>query len=275
MLRRLFYALPPSFRFAARRLYYLPIDLWELLTGARDALTPPRGLIYTGSGDFRAQGEKMLRFFVEKGGLQPNHTVLDVGSGIGRMAIPMTGYLDKDGRYEGFDAVELGVRWCQKNISSRFPNFHFQYIPLDNDLYRAEGINAAQFQFPYPDQHFDFTIVISVFTHMLPTQVENYLQEIARVLKPGGTCVATFFLLNEDSKKRMSANPAFSFPYDLGHYRLMDERVQSANVAFEEAYLHQQIQAAELTIKQTFYGYWCGRAKVQHKDFQDVMILVK
>lgn len=275
MLRKFFYALPPSFRFAARRLYYLPLDLWETFTGARDGLTPPRGLIYTGSGDFRVQGEKMLRFFVEKGGLQPNHTVLDVGSGIGRMAIPMTGYLNKDGRYEGFDAVQLGVRWCQKNISSRFPNFHFQYIPLDNDLYRADGINAAQFQFPYPDQYFDFAIVISVFTHMLPAQVENYLQEIARVLKPGGTCVATFFLLNEDSKKRMTANPAFTFPYGRGHFRLMDERVQSANVAFEEAYLHQQIQAARLKVKQTFYGYWCGRTKAQQEDFQAVIILAK
>ena len=167
-LRKLYYALPPAWRFLARRLYYLPADLYEGLSGRRDAMTPPRGLIYTGSGDFRAQGEKMRQYFVELAGLQPHHRVLDVGSGIGRIAAPLTDYLDEQGSYEGFDVVEVGVRWCEKAISRRFPNFRFKYVDLDNDLYRSGGGSAADFRFPYADEDFDFVVLTSVFTHMLP-----------------------------------------------------------------------------------------------------------
>ncbi len=274
-LRKIFYSLPPSLRFIARRWYYFPLDAWGLLTSKRDPLQPPRGLIYTGSGDFQAQADKMLRFFVTKAGLQTEHTILDIGSGIGRMAIPLARYLNKHARYEGFDVVKLGVHWCQQHISKQFPNFRFQYIPLKNDLYRADGADAAQFRFPYADAVFDFTIVISVFTHMLPAQVENYLYEIVRTLKPGGVCVATFFILNEESKQRMPSNPAFVFPYDQGHYRLMDQKVQAANVAFEESYLEEQLHRAGLSVQQFYAGYWCGRAKTECEDFQDILVLKK
>jgi ubiquinone/menaquinone biosynthesis C-methylase UbiE len=109
--------------------------------------------------------------------------VLDIGSGIGRVAIPLTEYLSEEGRYEGFDVVEKGVQWCQTHITRQFPNFQFQYIPLNNDLYRSDGQDATQFSFPYPDDQFDLIVVNSVFTHMLPEEVDNYLGEIRRVLE--------------------------------------------------------------------------------------------
>ena len=54
----------------------------------------------------------MLKQFIDLGGLKPEHRVLDIGSGIGRVAIPLTEYLNEKGSYEGFDVVELGVNWC-------------------------------------------------------------------------------------------------------------------------------------------------------------------
>jgi hypothetical protein len=129
MMRQIFYSLPPSFRFLARRLRYFPIDVFENLSGKRPNMTPPRGYIYTGSGDFVKGGEKWLQFFIKKG-LKPEQQFLDIGSGIGRIARPLTGFLMRSGRYEGFDAVKLGVDWCEKNISKPYPHFRFQYIPL-------------------------------------------------------------------------------------------------------------------------------------------------
>ncbi len=276
ILRKLYYTLPPAWRFLARCLYYLPADLYEGLSGQRDAMVPPRGLIYTGSGDFRAQGEMMLRYFVELAGLQPHHRVLDVGSGMGRIAAPLAKYLDDRGSYEGFDVVEMGVRWCEKAIGSRYPNFRFQYIGLDNSLYRTGGANAADFRFPYPDEGFDLVVLISVFTHMLPDEVANYLREIQRVLRPGGCCFATFFLWNEEAATLVRNNAHFNFPYDRGHYRLMDEQVQAANVAFDESYLAQNmIRAAGLRVEEAFYGFWAGREKEGCKDFQDILVLKK
>ena len=50
----------------------------------------------------------------------------------------------------------------------------------------------------FPDATFDFVCATSVFTHMLPAGVANYLREIRRVLRPGGRCLATFFVLRSD-----------------------------------------------------------------------------
>lgn len=50
--------------------------------------------------------------------------------------------------------------------------------------------------FPYPDGRFDVVYAASVFTHMVPESTRNYFSESARVLKPGGRCLFSFFLLD-------------------------------------------------------------------------------
>lgn len=50
-------------------------------------------------------GEQFLQYFIELGGLKPSDRVLDVGCGIGRLAIPLTQYLDARGGYAGLDIV--------------------------------------------------------------------------------------------------------------------------------------------------------------------------
>ena len=67
---------------------------------------------------------------------------------------------------------------------------------------------------------------------MLPHEVENYIEEIKRVLKDSGTCFATFFLIDESSTKYLPHNTNFSFPYNMGNYYVMDKKVPEANVAY-------------------------------------------
>ena len=43
--------------------------------------------IFVGDGDYLAVSAGFLRDFVTVGGLEPHHHVLDVGCGIGRMAV--------------------------------------------------------------------------------------------------------------------------------------------------------------------------------------------
>lgn len=88
--------------------------------------------------------------------------------------------------------MEQGVDWCRKNITPRFPNFNFKQVSLANDLYRESGDAAVDFVFPYADQLFDLAIATSVFTHMLPPEVQNYVAETYRTLKPGGHAYFTF-----------------------------------------------------------------------------------
>ena len=56
-IRKLFYQLPPGLRFVARRLYHLPEDLLQQISG-QESESPPKGMIYTGGGNFEATGQK-------------------------------------------------------------------------------------------------------------------------------------------------------------------------------------------------------------------------
>ena len=274
LARSLFYALPTKWRFIVRRLFFLPTDTFEYIIGKRRPPYPPKGLIFTGSGDFKKQGVNLLAEFIKYGSLKRTDTILDIGSGIGRLAIPLTHFLDKNGRYEGFDIVEKGVLWCQQHITNKHPNFRFKYIPLLNDLYTQHEQKAEVFTFPYPDNTFDKVILLSVFTHMTPIEVNNYMKEINRVLKNGGLCYATFFVMNEESNRLMKAPFIFSHEYEQ-HY-LMNQEVQGANVAYKEAFLMDNlIKDNGLRLKTIHYGWWCGRKKSTCVQFQDVIIFEK
>lgn len=272
MIRKIYYLLPPYFRYLVRRIIYFPYDL---IVGRSITLVPPRGMIYTGSKDFIQQGKDWKDLFIEYGGLHLDHSVLDIGSGIGRIALGLTSFLH--GRYEGFDAVRLGVDWCNKNISSTYPNFNFQFIDLYNDLYKSKGIRASTFPFPYADNSFDFACAISVFTHMLPDELENYLKELHRTLKNQGHAVLTFFILNDESMSRMknqSNGIRFDHIVDAKH-ALMDANVKSANVGYQRTYLSQLIHDQHFHIIHEFKGRWCGRSSDHPLAFQDILVIEK
>jgi ubiquinone/menaquinone biosynthesis C-methylase UbiE len=275
MKRFIFYSIPAGLRPLARRLWFLPADLLDKLLNRRPEGIPPRGMIFVGHGDYVKQGEKFLGFFKEFGGLKPGHHVLDVGCGIGRMAVPLTNYLSNEGSYDGFDVVKSGIDWCRKNISNQYPNFRFQHIALHNSLYNtATQVHASSFVFPYDDEVFDFVFLTSVFTHMVADDTTNYIAQISRVMKPGAICFASFFLLNEESEKLMAESPThMNFPYDKGHYRLHSSKVDAANVAYKQEWLEGIFSHNRLHIKSIRYGQWCGRK--DFLDYQDIVILSK
>lgn len=273
-LRKLYYTLPPGLRYLARKVYYLPIDLWEGLTGKRHPYEPPKGDIYIGSGDFIRQGRHQLDLLRRYAGLQPSDAVLDVGSGIGRTAVALTGFLDASGRYEGFDVVQKGVDWCNRKIKKDFPNFNFQYVALNNDLYNNSANRATGFRFPYPDAQFDKVFLFSVFTHMQVDEIAHYLKEIARVLRPGGQCLTTFFLYEESRPDGAVSRTEFNFPVQKQGYRLMDEQVKSANIALAFSTLSSIVDAARLTQTDIIRGYWSDPAlKTSDNSFQDIVLL--
>lgn len=161
----------------------------------------------------------LLEYVIDVCGLNESARILDVGCGLGLFARSLTTFLKDNGRYDGFDVNAKAIAWCRDNIAGGFPRFHFQAIEIGNKLYNPKGTGrASDFVFPYSDDSFDFVLVSSVFTHMFPHEVENYFSEIFRVLKTGGKCLVSFWLLNEESSKLMrGTTPPLDFPYHFQH----------------------------------------------------------
>ncbi len=275
-IRKIYYGLPLPARSFVRRVFYLPHDTVQYIFKSKDEIRPPKGIIFVGSGDFVEKGKVFLEYFKELGHLKPEHHVLDVGCGIGRMAIPMTKFLNESGSYKGFDIVKKGINWCKKNISKRYPNFEFQHLDIFNPLYNTKGkLESTEFKFPYKDESFDFVFLTSVFTHMLPEDVEHYMSEISRVLKQGGHCFITYFVLDDISRDNIKTYKSeMAFPHYRGHYRLMDQKVNTANVAFNLKYLDALYKDNGLSLEGgVFPGWWSGRERLH--DFQDIVVGVK
>lgn len=251
------------------------LDLFDRLMGRSDELVPPRRMNFVGPGDFVKTGDEFLGYFKELGGLQPGEDVLDIGCGIGRMARPLTTYLDREGSYKGFDVAPEGIDWCQRQIASRYPNFSFDLLDLKNAKYNPSGTGlASNLSFPYPDQSFDFVFATSVFTHLVEDDLLRYLQESSRVLRCGGRLFATFFLLNEESRTLIEAGRSqFPFP-TAGDVAVLAEDLPEEAIAFDQRWLSARLNEVGLRCRAApAYGSWCGRK--EFTTLQDVVVAIK
>jgi len=216
-----------------------------------------------------------MNYFINIGGLKPDHKVLDIGCGIGRMAIPLTGYLSKQGEYSGFDIVPKGIYWCNQNISTKFPNFQFTLTDIYNKSYNPSGkLSAATFKFPYPDEYFDFAFATSIFTHLLPEDSVNYLAEACRVLKQGGVLFSTWFIFKDKNKidsKELSFDS--EIPCDDYICLVINPKLPEAAIAYDHRFISKYSSKLMLKIVNIQPGSWDG--KQEYLSYQDVVIFRK
>ena len=261
--------LPPLIRTLRRRVF----ESVALRFTGGEPLVPPTRLHTVGDSDFRATGEEFFGLFRGLVDLRPEDRVLDVGCGIGRIARPLAGYLSASGSYDGFDVAEIAIKWCQRHYGPKCPNFHFEYVNLANGSYNPSGGSRAEaFSFPYAAESFDFVFLTSVFTHMMPAEVERYMQEIARVLAPGGRCLMTFFLLNEQSRELIAQGRGGQrFAHFTPPYAVVDPAAPEDAVAYDEDWVSTRLAAASLRLRDPVrYGSWCGRDVFT--SYQDIVI---
>ncbi len=248
------------------------LDARDRLAGRRDRLVPPRRLQFVGRGDFADTGDEFLGHFRSLAGLEPHHRVLDVGSGTGRMARPLAGFLSPEGSYDGFDVDRRGVGWCRRRYRRRHPRFHFKVADLFNRRYNPAGAHAAsEYRFPYPDRTFDIVIATSVFTHLLEAEADHYLAESARVLAEDGRLFATFFLLDEHSRARIAAGDSGLEFLDADAYvAVLSEDLPEEAVAYEAEWLDARLRAHGLEPVERRPGSWSGRSAPD--SFQDLVV---
>lgn len=259
---------PSSFRRTARTLRLMMLDAADALLGRRKDLVPPRTAIQSiGGSDFEAIGRHLTEVAVGIGGLQPEQRIVDIGCGCGRLAVPLTRYLSR-GEYSGFDIDRPAIRWCQKHIERRFPNFHFTHADVRNGHYNASGaIEPERFGFPYASSSVDLVFAASVFTHLTREAVRHYLHETHRVMKPGGQCVASFFLIDTESLAKIQAGrtePRFRIVDGDTAVQLTDD--PEAAIAFSETSVRAMFEEADLDVTAVHTGGWRERAGVTYQD---------
>ncbi|WP_099305085.1 class I SAM-dependent methyltransferase [Bacillus sp. Marseille-P3800] len=236
---------------------------------------PPEHLQQFVGGNFESVGKEFLQLFQQYGHLKPNDHVLDVGSGVGRMALPLSTYLSDKGSYKGFDISKEGVEWAKNNIAATHTNFQFDHVDIYNHLYNPNGtLTSTSFTFPYPDQSFDFIFLTSIFTHLMEEEIAHYLSEIDRVLKEDGTCLFTMFIVNKEAKDCIQAGKStIQFPFRVGEAFIENETYPNAAVGYDYPQMEGLINETNLQIKEVKLGNWCGRTT--YTTYQDLLILNK
>jgi SAM-dependent methyltransferase len=246
------------------------LAVWSLVDRLRGERIAPGygGLI--GEGDFDEVGREFLGHFRDLGGLEPPDRVLDIGCGLGRMAAPLTRFL-ASGSYHGFDVVGPTIKSCRRRFAA-YPGFHFDHVDVYNGKYNPNGkVPPSAFSFPYADAAFDFAFATSVFTHMLPVDTERYLRETARVLRPGGRLLATWFVMTPAAAHRVAQHKSdVDFPVRDDDVWTADPREAEAAVALAPAAVRRLYEASGLEVDNPIrYGRWSG---VEGLSYQDIVL---
>ncbi len=243
-------------------------------------LVPPLHLMFDGPRsreEFIANGQECLSFYRDVVGVEPHHAILDIGSGIGRKTVPLLDYLDEDGRYVGIDIDQRGIDWCSKNITRRNPRFVFLRLDVHNKFYNPQGaIKPSEIVFPFADEAFDVVVLWSVFTHLYPSDIDRYLSEITRMLKPGGRLIGSFFVMDEESLARVAQGSAdFQFVHAVPDGWTSNPNIPEDAIAVEIGWLEDTLTRRRLAIDRVHHGRWSGHpvAPGYHSlNHQDILV---
>jgi len=202
---------------------------------------PPRRLLARTSSplpwEFAAAGRVSLEC-CRLGGLRPGDRFLDIGSGVGRVAIPLTGYLASGGTYIGVDLWPEGIAWCTKTITPRFPNFTFRYLDLHHDDLNPSGHDPiTDVRLPVDDGTVDFVMVVAI-NHLSAQELQALVREAGRVLRSGGTYVGTWFVVDDSTRAVLPS--------------------AYARVACDESVMGVTLASAHLDLRALHPGSWRG-----------------
>ncbi len=249
------------------------------LTPEEDQWVPPRD-IWIGPDDpishyYRWPWE-YLAYLTLLTNLRRNEAVLELGCGHGRTARGLLEYLDGGGRYVGLDVDRRRLADAQSRIQARMPHFQFVWADVRSREYNPHGPSGADsYRFPFDDASFDVAYAASLFTHLLPAETENYFRETRRVLKPGGRCLFSFFVLDQYRGPKSTVSAMYEFPHPLPPYEgvaVRDLVCPDAVIAYSLANITAYAQAAALRVERMLPGYWSKPAD-RWVNEQDLILL--
>lgn len=173
-------------------------------------LPPPAlragGRHFASDRSFVEGGRRDARLLVERTGLNGSSTVLDIGCGAGRLAIGILEVVGSLLAYYGLDVRREVIEWDRRFLTRRYPWLRFEHVDVANERYNVRGqLSPASSRLPFGDRWFDAVYAYSVFSHMSGGDVQAYLSEMRRVLRPTGMGIFTAFV--EDGVPEEAVNP--------------------------------------------------------------------
>lgn len=271
MIRRIRRRIPSIPVLTRSRAMFLPLDLIDAALARifpeLRGLPPARLRIRTGVRSkfvfnqvwFRYSHRAFWEDAFAAGWVDPESSILDIGSGSGRAAIALREYGKDAGRYRGtYTGVDVDremVEWCQ----AAYPkNFNFIALEAHSRVYNPGG-SSGRTVLPVADGSQDFVFALSLFTHLLEEDLVNYLVEAQRVLRPGGRLLATVFC-----RESLDLGGRWTFKHRRGSAYLESERYPEAAVAYERDWLLEQCRAA---------GF--GEPEIRAKKSQSVLTALR
>jgi SAM-dependent methyltransferase len=216
------------------------------------------------------------------GRLGRDHRVLEIGCGQGRVAFPLRYVLSPAGGYTGFDIDRGKIERLQQTFTPAHPNFRFIHADVHNTFYNPQGaIPPSRCRFPVEDASQDLVFAASVFTHMIPGNATRYFEETARVLRPAGRAVFSFFLLDhyvaDQARPHPFDGPNFRFDTALpgleGRFATVHEENPEQMTAYARELIAEMAETAGLvSTGDPLPGFWSGRSS-WWVSAQDVLIL--
>lgn len=228
-------------------------------------------------------GCDVFRSLVLAGGLKPTDRVLEIGSGLGRVAYPLTLYIKAPGSYTGLEIMQDAVAFCDAKVAPLSPLFSFKHINYYNEFYNPKGHLKLRDADPgFDASGFDFVFMSSVLTHLVYDDLTFYMSRSSRWLRKGGRLWATAFLIDQATQNALSLaatqpeTPAGTLNFDLAadgpDYFLPGGR-STAAVAYRLPTLERVAGENGFKVIGTHLGQWSGVKRAG--GYQDLMVLEK
>lgn len=258
---------------------YSWLESYPYIGAGMEGVIPPREL-WEGKDDtldhylrWPYEYRVLLPVFCE---MREDSSVLELACGAGRTMLGMRHYLKPPGRYEGLDISPKQIEFAQRNIHSRSPHFNFTQADIYNGLYNPKGrLKAESYQFPYPDECFDIVYAASLFTHLLPDESVNYFRESKRVLRKGGKCLFSFFVLDWYRGPGTSFCSGYQFDHPLQGFEgvaVFDPKLPEGLIAYRTSLIEKMASNNGLKVTRVIPGYW-SRSHKWNVFEQDLVLL--
>jgi SAM-dependent methyltransferase len=171
--------------------------------------------------------------FLSKQYCTASSDVVELGCGCGRIAHPLRGEWFT-GTYVGVDLDREMIDYCRNH----FPKEKFSFVlsPHKSATYSpegAEGQERGEGKLVIADAASkDFIFSISLYSHLLEPEMREYLQESARILRPGAIMHLTFFCM-----EHVELGVRWTFGHPMGNSFVENLRLPEAAVAYKEDYI--------------------------------------